>query len=97
MRAGRILVHRLRSLFRRSHSEAELRRRLDLHIEQLAKEYSAAGLSDADARVTAMREFGPITSVAESSRDARPVNLVQDLGRDLVYGLRLLKNLRVLH
>ena len=90
MRAGRILVHRLRSLFRRSHSEAELRRELDLHIEQLAKEYSAAGLSDANARAAAMREFGPITSVAESCRDARRINLIQDLGRDLIYGLRLL-------
>jgi hypothetical protein len=91
MRAFRILVHRIRSLFCRSRSEAELQRELGLHIEQLAKEYSAAGLSEADARLAALREFGSITSVTESCRDARQVNLVQDLGRDLIFGLRLSK------
>jgi hypothetical protein len=60
MRFGRILVHRCKSLFRRSRVEADLQREIDLHIEQLAKERMATGMTESEALLSARREFGPI-------------------------------------
>ena len=63
MRFVRILVHRIQSLLRRSSSEAELQREIDLHIEQLTKEYVRSGLNDSDASAAARREFGAIARI----------------------------------
>src|SRR5579872_6959267 len=90
MRWGRIIVHRIRSLVRRSRAEADLERETDLHIEQLTNLYVAAGMSESDARITARRQFGPVDSTKEQCRDMRRVSLLEDLARDLVYAFRLL-------
>jgi putative ABC transport system permease protein len=91
VRLGRVLVHRLRSLLRRSRAEADLQRELDLHLEQLTKEYLAEGMSDAEARRAARRDFGSVESTKEQCRDMRRVALVEDLVRDLGYAVRVLR------
>jgi predicted permease len=90
MRWGRIAVRRVHSLLRRARAEAELEREIDLHIEQLTREYMAGGMSAPEARVLARREFGPVDLTKELCRDMRRVNLLDDLARDLVYAFRLL-------
>src|SRR5579872_1611950 len=90
MRWGRIIVHRIRSLVRRSRAEADLEREIDLHIEQLTNQYVAAGMSESDARIIARRQFGPVDFTKEQCRDMRRVSLLEDLARDLVYAFRLL-------
>src|SRR5687768_11456983 len=88
MRLARIVAHRLRSLFRSSRVDADLRRELDLHVEQLTKQYIADGMTPADARAAARRDFGSIESAREQCRDARRVTLVEDTVKDLVYAAR---------
>jgi putative ABC transport system permease protein len=91
MRLGRILRHRLRSLFRRSRTESDLRRELDVHVEQLTKEHIAAGMTEPEARLAALREFGPLESAKEQCRDMRRVNLVESVSKDLAYAFRVLR------
>jgi hypothetical protein len=88
MRLGRIIRHRLRSLFLRSRVEAEMQREMDLHLEQLTREYIAAGMTESEARLTARRKFGPLESTKEQCRDMRRVNWIEDLRRDLGCALR---------
>ena len=68
MRLARIVAHRLRSLFRSSHVDADLRRELDIHLEQLTKQHIAEGMTPADARAAARREFGSIVPAVRAVR-----------------------------
>src|SRR5437867_9497311 len=90
MRFPRILGHRFRSLFRPADADAELQRELDLHLDQLTKEYMAAGMTERDAALSARREFGSVEWTKEQCRDMRRVSLVDDLLKDLAYAVRLL-------
>src|SRR5205807_4065806 len=90
MRLVRIVTHRIHSFLRRSHAEADLKRELNLHIEQLTKEYVAAGMSASDARRAAQRDFGALELTKEQCRDMRNVNLLEDLVKDLGYAWRML-------
>jgi len=91
MRFPRILGHRLRSLFRPAHADAELQRELDLHLDQLTQELIATGLSERDAALAARREFGSMERTKDECRDMRRVSLVDDLLKDLGYAIRLLR------
>jgi predicted permease len=90
MRLHRIMAHRFRSLFRRSRIEADLQRELDFHIDQLTTEQIAAGMSESEARLASLRQFGSVSVVEEECRDVRRVNFVADLVRDLSYAFRLM-------
>jgi len=90
MRLGRIVSHRFHSLLRRSRADADLECEIDLHIEQLTKQYVADGMSEPQARLAARREFGPVNFTKEQCRDMRGLNLLEDLAKDLVYACRLL-------
>ncbi len=92
MRFGRVIMHRLRSLFRRSRADADLRREIELHFEQLVKEAIASGMSESEARVMARRQFGPVEKTKEECRDMRGVDLIENLARDVRYALRMLAN-----
>jgi len=90
MRLPRIVMHRIDSLLRRSRAEADLEREIKLHIEQLTKEYVAEGMGEPEARLLARREFGPVDLTKEQCRDARRIDLVEDLRKDLGFAFRLL-------
>ena len=81
---------RLRSLFRGDRADASLQRELAHHLEELTAEYVAGGMTRDEARLAAVRAFGPSTRVAEECRDARRVSIVQNLLRDLAYTRRSL-------
>ncbi|HEY3455175.1 MAG TPA: ABC transporter permease [Bryobacteraceae bacterium] len=91
MRLRRILAHRLRSLLRRRRAEADLEREIRLHVEALARDYAAGGMTESEARALAQREFGPVELAKEQCRDARRVGLLEDLAKDLAYACRQLK------
>ena len=82
---------RLRSLFRRDQVEQELNEELQYHLDQKTKEYTAAGMSLADAQRRARREFGGIELAKENSRDTRRVNFLETLLQDIRFGLRMLR------
>ena len=89
MRLARVAIHRVRSLLRSSRVDAEVQRELELHVEQLTREYIAGGMSESDARRAARLEFGPLDAIKEQCRDMRRVSLVHDLFKDLAYACRL--------
>ena len=90
MRFVRVLRQRLRSIFRPSQVENDLQQELAVHLEQLTKEYSAAGLDEHEARIAARRTFGAVASTAEECRDTRRLGFVEEIGKDLAYAFRLL-------
>jgi hypothetical protein len=83
---------RLRSLLRRRRADQELDDELRDHLERKAEEYVAKGLSPEQARRQALLEMGGTEKRKEECRDARRTNGLQDLMRDLRFGLRMLRN-----
>ncbi|MGC1485606.1 MAG: ABC transporter permease [Candidatus Acidiferrum sp.] len=81
----------LRSLFRRSTVERELRSEVRFHIERQVEENLAAGMSSEEARRAALREFGGVEQVKEDCRDARRANYIENLIKDIRYGFRMLR------
>src|SRR5262249_5669675 len=90
MRLARILHQRLRTILRPSRVENDLEQELAIHLEQLTKEYRAAGLDEHKARNAGRRAFGGIALGAEQCRERRGLRLLEDLGQDLAYAFRLL-------
>src|SRR5215470_4325870 len=89
-RLGYLLKLRLRSLFRRQQTEEELNEELSNHLEALTAELVSKGLSAEEARQQARRQFGGIEQHKEECRDARGVLALEELLRDVKYGLRSL-------
>ncbi len=82
---------RLRSLFRRRKVEEELSEELEYHIEQKTEQYIAQGMDAEQARRTALRDMDGLERHKEECRDMRHVNFIEDLLKDLRFGLRQLR------
>jgi predicted permease len=82
---------RLRSLFRRSAVDHDLRRELDAHVRSYMDEQIAAGMSAGEARRAAVRAFGNVPAVEDACRDTRGMRVLDDLTRDIRYGVRALR------
>jgi hypothetical protein len=61
------------------------------HLEQQIEENIAAGMTPQEARRAATREFGGVEQVKEECRDTRRVNFLDNLLKDIRYGLRMLR------
>lgn len=81
---------RLRSLFFRRRVEQELDEELQYHLERKIEEYVALGLTPEQSRQAALRAMDGLTQRKEECRDARGVTGLEDILRDVRYGLRLL-------
>src|SRR5262249_9149419 len=90
MRRLRVLQHRIRSIFRSPRVDQDLDQEIEIHIEQLAKENRAAGMSEIEAIEAARRSFGNVSVTAERCRDERRVHILQNAGKDLRCALRLM-------
>jgi macrolide transport system ATP-binding/permease protein len=62
-----------------------------MHIQQLAKEGVAEGMTESEALLAARREFGPAGLTMEQCRDMRRTNLIEDLIRDVAFAFRTLR------
>jgi putative ABC transport system permease protein len=82
---------RVRSIFRRTKVEQELEEELRFHLEHRIAQEMAAGKTLEDARYAALRAMGGIEQCKEECRDMRHVNFIDNLIRDLRYGLRVLR------
>src|SRR5262249_3060701 len=82
---------RLRSLFGRKQVDQELKDELRDHLELQIKENLARGMTDDEARRSALRALGGLTQIEEQCRDARGVNAIENFFQDLRYGLRQLR------
>lgn len=90
MRLGSIFRLRLRSLFSRAGVERELDEELRYHLERQVDQNIAAGMSPAEARSAALREFQDFEQRKEECRDTRGWNPVDNLLQDLRFALRQL-------
>jgi predicted permease len=81
---------RVASLVRRSHIEDGLSEEIRFHIEQQTEKNIRAGMIPEDARRAALMRFGGVDQVKEATRDEFRAGLLEDFGRDLRYGARVL-------
>ena len=91
MTALRILLARLLGLFRGdSRRDRDLRAEIDAHINEAADDYIRQGLSPAEARRAALRQFGGVTQTIEAHRAQRRFTFFSTLAQDLRYAVRTL-------
>ncbi|MCB1035204.1 MAG: ABC transporter permease, partial [Acidobacteria bacterium] len=85
------LRDRLTALLERHRAEAELDEELRFHLEMETEKNHAAGMSEAEARATALRRFGNLEGTKQSCREERRSHGLETLLQDLRYGLRTLR------
>ncbi|MGH9774417.1 MAG: ADOP family duplicated permease [Candidatus Acidiferrales bacterium] len=83
--------HFLRALFRKEAAGRDMREEFQFHVEELIREYVAAGMNQEEARRQAMLEFGGHSQIREECRDARGGRWLEDFLQDVRYGVRLLR------
>jgi predicted permease len=86
----RILLNRCVSSLRKSELDAELDEELRAHIELAIEEHVARGMNRRQARQEALRAFGGLTQARENHRMRRGFPLLDQLVRDLRFGVRQL-------
>lgn len=84
------LWFRLRTLLCRGTLDRELQDELAFHREMLERDFTHSGLDAARATAAARRRLGAPLSVRERSGDAWGFPALDDLWRDVRYGIRLL-------
>ena len=58
------------------------------HLEQTAERYAARGMTSAEAREAALREFGNVGALQERARDARGGRWLETIASDLRFAFR---------
>src|SRR5690349_10869057 len=81
----------LRSLFNRQRVDQELDEELQDHLEREIQERLKYGVSPDEARYAALRAMGAMEKSKDESRDARRVNFIDELVRDLHYAGRSMR------
>jgi hypothetical protein len=81
----------LRSLFNRASVDQELDEEFQDHLQREIEERLKSGLDPEAARYAALRAMGAIAKSKEESRDARRVNFIDDILRDLRYASRSMR------
>jgi len=82
---------RLRAVFRRHALDREMRDEMALHLEQAAQRLMTRGMSAADARNAARREFGNVALLQEEGRDARGARWIEWLAQDIRHAARMVR------
>ena len=85
------VVARVRSLFRRWGEDAETQDELRFHLEMETGKNLRAGMDPGEARRRAHVRLGGVGAIREAVRDARGWRRLEDLVRDVGYGLRGLR------
>jgi putative ABC transport system permease protein len=81
---------RLSALFRHGELDRGLNAEVRFHVEMETEKNIKLGMSPADARLKALRSFGPMEKHKEETREARGVSALETLIADLRYGARAL-------
>ena len=81
---------RLQGLLLRGRNAQQLHDEMQFHLEQQIAENLGAGMSRDEARYAAMRTFGNPTVLKEEARDTWGWIAVEEIAKDLRYGLRML-------
>src|SRR3954452_20710509 len=79
-----------RNLWRRRSVERDLDAEVDSYLDLLSEEKTRAGMDPRQARRAARIELGGPTQVKEEVRAVSPGRLIEEVARDLRYGIRSL-------
>ncbi|HKW11733.1 MAG TPA: ABC transporter permease [Gemmatimonadaceae bacterium] len=82
------MMRRLRAVIARRAFERDLQDEMRDHLERSTERLIARGMSPADARLAARREFGNVAVLQEEARDARGAHWVDALAGDVRFALR---------
>src|SRR5262250_2041037 len=84
---------RLTNLVKRDRLNRDIERELSFHVEERTNELIASGMTEDEARRTAMKKFGNYGLQIERTRDMDIHLFVETLVKDVQYALRgLVKN-----
>jgi predicted permease len=78
----------MRSWWRNERLDRELNAEVRFHIEMETEKYVRQGMTPADARRNAFRNFGPMEKHKEETREARGLMWVDELLQDVRYSVR---------
>lgn len=81
---------RLLDVVLRRGREERLSQEIQAHLDLLADEHVARGMSPGEARLAARKSFGGVDQLKEVYRDQRGFRLVDELGQDIRYAVRLI-------
>ncbi len=84
-------LRRAKTLVRRGRVKDEIQRELEFHIQMETAERERRGASSAEARRTALRDFGGVSAVREAVHDTRGLTLWDSLSQDIRYTVRTLR------
>jgi predicted permease len=87
----RSLLNRTTSLFRSERLDADLEDELRAHIDLAVQENLHRGMTERQARSAALRSFGGVTQIKERYRNQRGIPMLEQLNRDLRFGIRQLR------
>jgi len=85
---------RIRTLFSRRNPAEDLDREIRSHLEFAEEENRTLGMSEAEARYAARRDFGNVTRTLEEARNRWVYRRCEDALQDIRYGLRTLAKSR---
>lgn len=85
------VTERVRALAKRVDMEADLNEEIQLHLRLQTESHIRAGMTPAEARREALREFGGVEGVKEQVRDERGVGPIMNLVSDLRFAARSLR------
>ncbi|MEX2177385.1 MAG: ABC transporter permease [Gemmatimonadaceae bacterium] len=88
MNVIRILQMRLRAILGRRALADDMQAEMRQHIERATERLMTRGMSRDEARLAARREFGNVSVLQDSARDARGMRWVDDLRGDLLFAFR---------
>src|SRR5687767_5154424 len=84
------MEHRLHALFRKRKLDAEMDEEMRSHIEMRTQQNIEAGMEPEEARYAALRQFGWVESIKETCREQRGAPWIENVGKDIRFGLRML-------
>lgn len=82
------LVTRVREWLSSRRVDRDLADEVQAHVDHLIEDYQRRGLSAAEARRAAMRDFGGVEAAKESVRDARGFRGIEVFQQDVRYAIR---------
>src|SRR5262245_9815921 len=86
----KILMARLRALFRRESVLRDIEEELRIHVEMETETNIKRGMPPDEARVAALKSFGDLGRNTERGYDIRGGGWLETLWQDLRYGARML-------
>lgn len=87
----RVAVFHARRIVDRANVDRELDLELRDHIERQTTANVARGMTEREARRSALIAFGGVQQYKEDVRDARALRRVEQLGQDIRFGIRTLR------